>query len=124
TYSTENAFPLSTVTAPPVTAGCGGPAGNDLWFQFTVPTPVPTSGITVNTIAGTLNNMAMTWYRLTGGSICGPGTLTQIGCNQNQTGTNLMPRINSMALAPLVAGERIYVRVWIETPWVGTFQIC
>src|SRR5690606_5243953 len=78
TYSTENAFPLSTVTAPPVTAGCGGPAGNDLWFQFTVPTPVPTSGITVNTIAGTLNNMAMTWYRLTGGSICGPGTLTQI----------------------------------------------
>jgi hypothetical protein len=124
TYSTENASPLTnTMTAAYGTCG-GGPPSNDLWFSFTVPTPVPPTGITVNSIAGTLNNMAMAWYRLSAGSICGPGTLTQIGCNQNQTAANLMPRINSIATAPLVAGETIYVRIWSETPWVGTFQIC
>lgn len=127
-FTNENASPLGTMTAPPVAAGCGGPATNDIWFSFVVPTPVPPAGITVNTINGSLNNMAMAWYRVSSGTVCGStppyGALQQIGCNQNQSASDPMPRISSTSLAPLTAGETIYVRLWSETPWMGTAQIC
>jgi hypothetical protein len=127
TYSDANATPLSTVTTTPdpVTALCGGPATNDLWFAVTVTADMVANGFTVNTNAGTINNMGMTWYRLTAGSACGPGTMTQIACNNNQSGSNLMPRINSgpAGITP-VLGETIYVRIWSNTPWEGTFGIC
>ncbi len=124
TYSTENASPLTANITAPFGTCAGTPPGNDLWFSFQVPAVVPPTGITVNSIAGTLNNMSMAWYRLTAGTACGTGTMTQIGCNQNQTAANLMPRINSTSGITLNPGETIYVRIWSEQPWVGTFQIC
>jgi hypothetical protein len=126
-YSNANATPVSTVTTSPdpVTAGCGGPAGNDMWFAVTVTADMVTNGFTVNTTAGTLSDMAMTWYRLTSGSACGPGTMQQIACNNNQAAINQMPRINSgPAGLVLVVGETIYIRIWANSPWEGTFGIC
>ena len=126
TFTNAVASPLSTVTATPdpVTAGCGGPATNDLWYRVTVTPDMVANGFTVNTSAGSLNDLAMAWYRLTGGSACGPGTMTQVACNNNQSAGNLMPRINSDPAVPLTAGETIYIRVWNTQPWEGTFGIC
>lgn len=137
TFSTENSSPaLAGITVTPaLSAGCGNPGGglpvNDLWYVVTVP---PTNNMTVTTQAGTLTDMAMAWYRLTSGSLCGPpATLTQIACNDNVTTTNPMPRINSSTYAPaitppLAAGEQIYVRVWNRragaSNYWGTFGIC
>jgi hypothetical protein len=129
-YNTENAQPVSTsitVAAP----SCGNPGIpiNDMWFRVVVPA---TGAMTVTTIAGTLTDMAMAWYRLSAGSACGPGTMTQIpgvGCHDNQSIANRMPRINSsvsgIALTP---GETIYIRVWNReagrSNYYGTFSIC
>lgn len=132
-YSTE----FGTNTTPPgLTVGaptCGTPVNHDVWFAVTVP---PSGAFTVNTFAGTLNDMAMAWYRLSaGGSVCNPpgfsGTMTQIACNDDQfPPTNLMPRINSQTTTPaisppLVPGETIYIRVWPKGATLnGTFSIC
>jgi hypothetical protein len=127
TYMFENASNLATVTTNPATPNCGTTTYmGDVWFQFTVPNPLPGnwSGISVNTSAGTHNNLAMAWYTLSAGTICGPGTLNQIACNALVTGTQ-MPSINSASPpVPLVAGQTIYVRLWSETPYVGTYNIC
>ncbi|MEX1132942.1 MAG: T9SS type A sorting domain-containing protein [Flavobacteriales bacterium] len=133
TYTTENSSPaLTGITVTPA-LGCGNPGipVNDLWFVVTVPA---TDNFTVTTTAGTLTDMAMAWYRLGSGDLCTPpATLTQIACNDNASVTNLMPRINSSTIAPvitppLVAGEQIYVRVWnrraSQSNYWGTFGIC
>ena len=133
TYSTE----FGTNTIPPgLTVGaptCGGAINNDVWFSVVVPA---TGAFTVNTFAGTLTDMAMAWYRLSGGgSLCNPpgfsGTMTQIACNDNQFApTNNMPRINSQTAAPaiappLVPGETIYIRIWPQGANLnGDFSIC
>jgi hypothetical protein len=127
TFATTNATPLApniTIAGPPLCAGAG-PATNDLWFRVTVTPAMVANGFFVNTQGGSLADMAMAWYRLTAGTACGPGTMTQVACNNNQTGSNLFPRINSITAGlTLVAGETIYVRVWPQTPWEGTFNIC
>lgn len=142
-YSNENSTPLQGVTLSPPSPSCGNPyfptpGGvaplNDVWFRVVVP-PLPANGITVSTIAGTWNNWAMAWYRLTAGAICGTPTLTQItgSCSDNQTATNLMPRVNSAtAGVALTPGETIYIRVWpmwaappsAAHGYYGTFSIC
>jgi hypothetical protein len=122
-YATLTALAGLTIGAP----SCGGAPTNDVWYAVTVP---PSGAFTVNTFPGTLSNMAMAWYRLSGGgSLCDPpgftGSLTQIACNDNQTVTNLMPRINSQTVLPaiappLVPGETIYVRLWPQPLSVNT----
>jgi hypothetical protein len=123
--STENATPLSgvTVTPNPVVAGCGGPATNDLWFRVLVTPAMAANGFTVNTTAGTLADAAMAIYRVTSGSPTCPTGLNQLACNNNQSGSNVFPRINLAPGVPL-AGEYLYIRVWPQTPWEGTFGIC
>jgi hypothetical protein len=118
TYNTESATPLAaTMTATPAPA-CAALGGGDVWFQVTMP---PSGSMTVSTIAGTLTDVAMAVYTLTSGSICGPGTLTQItgGC-VNDVGANTMPN-DTWSGAP---GTVYYVRVWNLTAAFGTFQIC
>lgn len=134
-YNTENMQPIDPgITLSPVNPSCGysGPAVpiNDMWFRVVVPA---TGAMTVNTIAGTLTDMAMAFYRLTAGTGCAPSTLTQIGgtgCNDNQAGVlNKMPRINSSTAGfGLAVGETIYIRVWNleagNSNYYGTFSIC
>ncbi len=115
---TGNTSPLATVTAPEVAANCGAPAGNDSWFSVVVPSPLPTNGFNVTVSDGTITDAAMAWYTLESGSICGPGVLNEIACSA--TGS-----IQSTDVAgPVVPGTTIYVRVWSEDPWYGTFGIC
>ncbi|MBK9514524.1 MAG: hypothetical protein IPO05_13095 [Flavobacteriales bacterium] len=119
TYSTESATPLAaSMTANPLPA-CGTLGGGDVWFQVTMPA---TGSMTISTVSGTLNNMAMAAYTLTAGALCGPGTLTQVAgaCNDNASVTNLMP---SLTIAG-AAGNVYYVRVWNLTAAFGTFGIC
>lgn len=119
-YSTESATPLAaTMTASG--PSCGLPlAGGDVWFQVTMPA---SGSMTISTIAGSLTDMSMAFYTLTGGSICGPGTLTQVagGCATNGVpGSNTMPQDN-LAGPP---GTVYYVRVWNMSSLFGTFSIC
>ncbi|MCB0765477.1 MAG: T9SS type A sorting domain-containing protein, partial [Flavobacteriales bacterium] len=126
--ATNNAVATTgiTVAAP----SCGVPAtpaymGGDLWYAVTVPSP---PNMTVRLTSGTLTDMAMAWYRLSSGTICGPpspsGTLTEIACAAS-SGADPMPSINNQNIGlTLTAGETIYVRVWSETIHYGTFSIC
>lgn len=147
-YNTINAQPLPPgLTVAPMT--CGPPVGlpatsnplvRDVWFRVIVP---PTGNMTVTTFAGTLSDMAMQWYRrsppsppphLPGGSVCIPYSaslvaITGPGCNDNQSASNLMPRINSTTGGiALTAGEEIFIRVWnrsaAQYTYHGTFSIC
>lgn len=117
--------------APYATPALWNPVARDVWFQVVVP-PLPSNGMTVTTFAGTLDDMAMSWYRATG-AICAPygGSLTQIAsaCHDNIGGGNNMPRINSATMGiPLTPGETIYIRVWnreaLQYFYHGTFSIC
>ncbi|MCB0768209.1 MAG: hypothetical protein KDB95_13450, partial [Flavobacteriales bacterium] len=140
-YNTVNAQPMpSGLTIGPMTCGMPGtpyalpaqwnPVARDVWFRVVVP---PTNNMTVTLFAGTLTDMAMSWYRATG-NICGPaygGSLTQItgACHDNIGGGNNMPRINSSTSGiTLTAGETIYIRVWNRETnayfYHGTFSIC
>lgn len=133
TYSTAFSSPaLTGITVPALSGACGNPGAfpiNDLWYVVTVPA---TNNFTVTLSAGTLDDMAMAWYRLSTGNLCTPpASLTLISCNDNASGTNLMPRINSSAVTitpALTAGEQIYVRVWnkkaLQSNYWGTFSIC
>lgn len=119
--------------APYATPMLWNPVVRDMWFRVVV--PVTTNNMTVTLFSGTLDDMAMAWYRASG-SICGPGyggSLTQIagasGCNQTIGAGNNMARINSStAGSGLVGGETIYIRVWNQKPneyfYSGTFSIC
>ncbi|MBL7951695.1 MAG: hypothetical protein JNM62_08240 [Flavobacteriales bacterium] len=138
-YNTENAQPMPaglTINAP----SCGNPVFpavtnvvQDVWFRIVVPA---TGDMTVTTEAGTLTDMAMAWYRPSAGAVlCDPpgyvGSMDFIAasCNDNQSATNLMPRVNSsIAGVALTPGETIYVRVWnrpnTQYRYYGTFKIC
>jgi hypothetical protein len=117
TYSTESATPLeASMTANPVPA-CGTLGGGDVWFQVTMPA---TGSMTISTIAGTLNDMAMAVYTLTAGTICA-GTMTQVaGACNNDVGANTMPSLTISG----AAGNVYYVRVWNLDASFGTFGIC
>jgi hypothetical protein len=121
-YSTESATPLAatmTATPNPVPACAPAIGGGDVWFRVTMPA---SGSMNVSTIAGSLTDMAMAIYTLTGGTICGPGTLTQVAgaCINNPSATNLMPSL-TIAGAP---GTIYYVRVWNLSALFGTFSIC
>ena len=70
-FTTESATALAaayTANGP----SCGTPiAGGDVWFQVTMPA---SGSMTINTQAGSLNDLAMTVYQMTAGS-CPPGTI-------------------------------------------------
>ncbi|MBK9537101.1 MAG: CUB domain-containing protein [Flavobacteriales bacterium] len=121
-YTTENATLLSGVTANPANTCVGPVATSDVWFAVVVP---PSGAMTIEASAGTLTDMAMSWYRFNSGAICGPGTFNQIGCDNNG-GPGNMPRINSQTAGiALVVGETIYVRLWNQPDNLyGTFSIC
>lgn len=115
-YTFTNA---SASTVPPPTCGTTTYM-SDVWFSFQVPAVLPGnySGISVNTVDNDLLNLSMAWYRLSP-TPCAPGNLTQIACNAAGS-------INSANISPtlLVPGETIYVRIWNEVQWIGTYDIC
>ncbi len=118
TFTTQNATPIAGMTVTPATPTCGTPVtGGDVWFAVTIPA---TGSLTVNTAAGSLTDMAMAAYSLTAGSICGPGTLTEVACNDNN-GASTMPRL---VLTGAVGQVYYGVRMWNKTSLFGTFQIC
>lgn len=122
--STERTSPLPNTSAPvPTTVACGAtifPAMFEMWYRIPVTPEMTTFGLTMDTQAGSLNDVAMAWYRSTGAC---PGTLalTLLTCNNDQSATNLMPRINQVLPAGMV-GEDLYVRVWSRQ--YGNFSIC
>lgn len=135
-FSNEYASPLSgTVTAD--APGCGNTTYfNDVWFTVQWTAQMASDGLTVTTFAGTATDVAMALYYFTPGNTCaGGGNLTIIptsgtpttACNANISGTNLMASVNTRdpdATATPAIGDLVYVRVWSETPYFGTFSIC
>lgn len=93
---------------------CGSYAGGDLWYIFTV----PASGtIKIQTYAGTLTDMAMSVYSVTGGC---SSTFTQIACDDN-SGFGNMPEITLSGQTP---GNTLYIKIWDNNNnQTGTFQI-
>lgn len=136
TFSNEYASPLSG----PVTAdapGCGNTAFfNDVWFTVQWTAQMDSDGLTVTTFAGGSADVAMALYHFTPGNSCAGGNLTVIptmgpgtACNDNISGSNLMASVNTRnppiaPAPPLAVGDLVYVRVWSETPYFGTFSIC
>lgn len=119
-FTTESALPLAAnMTTSPATPSCGTPvAGGDVWFSVVMPGPGPTGSVTLNTQAGSLTDMAMAVYSLSG-ALCGPGTLTEIACNDNFGASN-MPSLT-------ISGPSFttyYVRLWNKTTAFGTASIC
>lgn len=113
TFNTQDATPLTSTTTSPSSPSCGD-AGNDLWFTITVP---EAGRVTLNTIAGSLTNMAMALYT---GDCEGP--LTEIACNDNSPLGGNMPYLNPSTV--FTAGQVLWIRVWNRTNGFGTFQIC
>lgn len=120
-FSTQNATaiaPLYTVPAPT----CGLPvAGGDVWFSAVMP---GTGSMTINTQAGTLNDMAMAVYTVTAGTITacasqGPVTLALVSCNDN-FGASTMPSLTISG----TPGEVYWIRMWNKTTAFGTASIC
>ncbi len=119
-FTTQDALPLSvamTAGAP----GCGTPiAGGDVWFTVTVPAG---QSVAINTQAGSLNDMAMAAYTLTGGTACA-GTLTLVPgmCNDDAVPTvNLMP---ALTLPTSGVTTTYFLRLWNKTAVFGTASIC
>ena len=113
-FSFENASP-SDAPAP----GCGSMAyPGDVWFTFEVPVPLPGNWTGISAIADPNNllDLSMAWYRPSPG--CDASQLDLITCSASGT-------INSVFdLGLLDAGETIYVRLWNENQWIGTFNLC
>ena len=134
TQTTQNATPTSGVTVPNPT--CFTPTypnymSGDVWYQVTVPNPVH---FTVSAFAGTLSSLGMALYRDNAAPNLCPtaatcpltyaappaSTLTQLAC---VTGAN--PTINTESpLIGLTANETLYIRIWSNTPYYGSFDIC
>jgi hypothetical protein len=140
TYSNEYAAALGAGnTFAPADVTCGNTTTSgfrDVWFRVQVTAQMVSDGLTVTTFAGTLDDVAMSFYRFAPSCPAG-GVLTNINtvapgpaCNSAISGSNLMAQVNTRSpdITPaLVAGDIgsfIYVRVWSETPYYGTFSIC
>jgi Bacterial lectin/Secretion system C-terminal sorting domain/N-terminal domain of BNR-repeat neuraminidase len=93
---------------------CGTYSGGDVWYYLTV----PASGIVkVEAYAGTLSDVAMSVYSVSG--ICS-STFTQLACDDN-SGFGNMPEIILTGQTP---GNRLYIRVWDNNNnQTGTFEI-
>lgn len=121
-FSTQNATALPALYTVPAPS-CGTPvAGGDVWFAAVMP---GTGSMTFNTQAGTLNDMAMTVYTVSAGTMStdcatqGAVTLTQVACNDN-FGTSNMPS----ATVSGTPGVTYYIRMWNKTTAFGTASIC
>ena len=101
--------------------GCST-ANNDVWFRLTVPS---TGTLNINTLAGSLTNMAMAVYSpcvLPGSAPgCSTGSCASLILLQCQNGGVGMPTFTPSVY---FAGQVLYVRMWSETTGFGTFQIC
>ncbi|MFN3875598.1 MAG: hypothetical protein ACK4L7_06770, partial [Flavobacteriales bacterium] len=117
-FSTQNATSLTpSITLSPPAPSCGTPvAGGDVWFSAVMP---GTGSMTINTQAGTLNDMAMSVYTLTSGGVCATATLTEVACNDN-FGASTMPSVTVSGLP----GTTYYIRMWNKTTAFGTASIC
>lgn len=116
-FSTQNATTLTpSITVAPGPPGCAPIVGGDVWFSAVMP---GTGSMTINTQAGTLNDMAMAVYTLTSGTVCGTATLTEVICNDN-FGASSMPSA-TIAGTP---GATYYIRMWNKTAAFGTASIC
>lgn len=95
-------------------------AGGDIWFKVFVEQALSgNSPLIINTVAGTLNRVAMAAYTATNPD--NPSTFTQIACSDNQTTANYMPKL---ILTTPTAGIWVYVRLWDENQdAIGSFQI-
>jgi hypothetical protein len=107
TYTNVNATSTS-VTSP----SCASYTGEDVWFSVVV----PSNGIVeLDMIEGVITDGGMSVYT---GSI---GSLTEIGCDDDNSVNGLMPYIN---LTGLGVGQTIYIRVWeYGGGTTGTFGI-
>ncbi len=96
------------------TPTCGSYAGGDLWYSLTV----PASGtIKIGTYSGTLNDIAMSVYSVSGGC---SSTFTQIACDDN-SGFGNMPEITLTGQTP---GNTLYIKLWDNNNnQTGTFEI-
>jgi len=119
-FTTESATPLAaTMITAPALPTCGIPlTGGDVWFRFVAPA---TGSVTISALPGSLTNMAMAVYFLTAGTICGPGTLTQLLCDDNSGVGGTMPRIVQGGLTPT---NTYYIRMWNQSTSFGTASIC
>jgi len=101
--------------------GCSS-GNNDVWFRLTVPS---TGTLNINTLAGSLTNMAMAVYTpcpLPGSAPgCATGGCASLTLLQCQTGGVGMPTFTPSVY---YVGQVLYVRMWSETTGFGTFQIC
>ncbi|MBP7532970.1 MAG: pre-peptidase C-terminal domain-containing protein [Chitinophagales bacterium] len=90
---------------------CGGTANDDVWYSFTATTANPTIAV----------NMAFDGVvELLTGSC---GSLTSVGCADNNFGTGL----EAIAASGLTVGQTYYVRVYSwssAAPTTPTFTIC
>lgn len=109
TYTTVGATATTGVAAP----GCASYVGGDVWFAITVPC---TGSLSVTTAAGSITNGGMALYS----GDC--NALLLVTCNDNASGTNLMPAITRSGLIP---GETVFIRFWVNgNTMSGTFGIC
>ena len=115
TVQGTTAASTSTAVANP---SCANFLGRDVWYQLTV----PASGVvtvTTSTVAGSaLTDGGLAIYTATA---CA-GTYTEIACNDDIGGGNLM---SSIALTGQTPGQLLYVRVWSKgNTTCGAFNIC
>jgi gliding motility-associated-like protein len=88
-------------------------AGDDVWYQVTVPT---NGSLTIDMNTGSLTDMGMAWYTGTCSS------MTLLACNDDGSANGLMPLLSSTSLTP---GATIWVRLWeFGADASGTFSIC
>lgn len=108
-YSNANATASTGVPVPT----CANYAGGDVWFKAIVPA---NGGIEIKTTEGVVTDGGMTLY--TGNC----GALTQVVCDDDGSGSGLMPYINVSGLTP---GSTVYIRFWeYGNNGNGTFSIC
>ncbi|OWY21727.1 hypothetical protein C7N43_33105, partial [Sphingobacteriales bacterium UPWRP_1] len=109
-YSTynNNTATNSIQAAPP----CAAYAGQDVWFQFTVP---PSGSFMVDMLQGTMTDSGLALYS---GSCAG---LTLLGCDDDSSPNGLMSMLSITGQTP---GTTIYARVWDYGGGTGSFGIC
>jgi chitodextrinase len=108
TYSTSGA---SVTTNPPITGVlCDYGGTNDIWIRIVMPS---TGKITVNTLAGTVNDIVVAAYS---GTNC--SNLTYFGCIDDDSQGNLMPNFTVTSSSPYV-----WLRIWGYSS-NGSFSLC
>ncbi|MEO8590784.1 MAG: hypothetical protein ABI432_15520 [Flavobacteriales bacterium] len=102
------------------TPSCANFLGRDVWYQLTVPANGNLT-VTTSTVAGSaLTDGGIAIY--TAGACATAASFTEIACNDDIGGGNLM---SSIALTGQTPGQTLYVRVWQRgNTACGAFNIC